>query len=250
MHTLRKILNYILYTKELRLFNTIYTNFKLFPYKQAIHLPVRIYKKASVTIKGEGMIVLSDSFNLKNHRILIGSSSNDFEFGHEPTSLKLLNGKMIVNGKLEIRKGCLLEIRGCFSAGSDVLFAPHCRLRVHNSVEFGNVVRISHETQIFDSNFHYIEKVGSPGYIPISRPIVIGSRVWVGNRCTINPGSLIPDDTIIASNSLVNKSFSDLDAYSIIGGIPAKKIKDGYSRVWNNIRELEYHLKEFPWRKK
>lgn len=85
-----------------------------------------------------------------------------------------------------------------------------------------------------------MEKVDTPGYYPISKPISIGNFSWIGNRTTIGPGSILPDYTIVASNSLVNKDFSILNPYSTIGGIPAKFIREGWTRVWDTEREFTY----------
>ena len=61
------------------------------------------------------------------------------------------------------------------------------------------------------------------------------------------PGVILPSYTVVASNSLVNKDFSSLKPNSVIGGVPAKLIKEKYARVWDTDRELEYHMKEFKW---
>ena len=81
----------------------------------------------------------------------------------------------------------------------------------------------------------------------MSRPIIIGNNCWIGNRTTINPGTIIPDFTIVTSNSLVNKDYSDIDPYTLIGGLPCKVIKSGIVRVWDRKIEHDYKLKEFEW---
>lgn len=94
-----------------------------------------------------------------------------------------------------------------------------------------------------------MENINAPGFYPISKPIKIGSHCWIGNRSTFNPGAIIPEYTTVASNSLVNKNFETLNPYSIIGGMPAKFLKEGYTRVWDTNREKEYHKREFKWDK-
>lgn len=53
-------------------------------------------------------------------------------------------------------------------------------------------------------------------------PIFIGNDVWIGTRVIILPGVHIGNHSIIAAGSVVTKS---CEAYSIIGGVPAKLIK-------------------------
>jgi acetyltransferase-like isoleucine patch superfamily enzyme len=67
-------------------------------------------------------------------------------------------------------------------------------------------------------------------------PIVIGDYVWIGNRVTINKGSMIPNCSIVASNSLVNKDFSQYGS-GILAGCPAKFISSTKRRIFSYNKE-------------
>ncbi len=54
---------------------------------------------------------------------------------------------------------------------------------------------------------------------------VVGNDVWIGYNATIMPGVHIGDGAIIASGSIVTK---DVAPYSIVGGNPAKLIKQRF----------------------
>lgn len=233
--------------KTKRVFYTIYFNFKYLPIHQAKLLPIIFYKHAYATISNGGKIILSDEMVARKCKVHIGMHALDFEYQCEKTHLNVSYGTLFINGKLEFRRGCIIDIKGTMECGNDVLFGPRCRIRVHNKAFLGDCIRIAHETQLFDSNFHFSEKVDEPGFYPISKPITIGSYCWVGNRSTLSPGVVLPDYTTVASNSLVNKNFSSLAKYSTIGGVPAKFLREGYTRVWDTNRELEYHKREFSW---
>lgn len=60
-----------------------------------------------------------------------------------------------------------------------------------------------------------INKQGAAGEAKVS----IVNDVWIGTRVIILPGVKIGNHSIVASGSVVTKSFDD---YSIIGGVPAK----------------------------
>ena len=248
MRIFDKIKSIFIAFKTKRVFYTLYFNYKYLPFDQAKLLPIVFYKHAYATILNGGKIVLSDEMLARKCKVYVGLPAYDFEYQCEKTHLNICGGTLNVNGKLEFRRGCIIDIRGEFLCGNDILFGPRCRIRIHNSVILRDYIRIAHETQLFDSNFHYSEKVDAPGYYPISKPIIIGSYCWIGNRSTLSPGVILPDYTIVASNSLVNKDFSSLAKYSTIGGIPAKFLREGYTRVWDTKRELEYHKREFVWR--
>lgn len=56
--------------------------------------------------------------------------------------------------------------------------------------------------------------------------IVIGNDVWIGEGVSIIGGVTIGDGAIIGACSLVNK---DVPPYTIVGGVPAKKIRNRFS---------------------
>lgn len=58
--------------------------------------------------------------------------------------------------------------------------------------------------------------------LPFKGDTIIGNDVWIGRECVIMPGVKIGDGAIIAAYSVVTK---DVEAYSVVGGNPAKFIK-------------------------
>lgn len=52
-------------------------------------------------------------------------------------------------------------------------------------------------------------------------PVVIESHAWLSCRSTILPGTRIGTGAVVAAGAVVTK---DVEAYSIVGGIPAKHI--------------------------
>lgn len=74
--------------------------------------------------------------------------------------------------------------------------------------------------QIFGNGW---EKVApSPEDLPFKGNTVVGNDVWIGFEALIMPGVNIGNGAIIASRSVVT---SDVPAYSIVGGNPAKVIQ-------------------------
>lgn len=58
--------------------------------------------------------------------------------------------------------------------------------------------------------------------------IKIGNDVWVGANVTILKGVEIGQGAIIAAGSVVNKS---VEPFSIVGGVPAKKIAERFTQA-------------------
>lgn len=57
----------------------------------------------------------------------------------------------------------------------------------------------------------------------ILKPITIGDQVWIAADSFIGPGVTIGDGVVVGARSAL---FKDVEPWSIVGGNPAKKIKD------------------------
>lgn len=56
------------------------------------------------------------------------------------------------------------------------------------------------------------------------KDIVLKEKCWVGMNSVILPGVVLGENTIVAAGAVVTRSFPE--GRCIIGGVPAKKIKD------------------------
>ena len=100
---------------------------------------------------------------------------------------------------------------------------------IPSGVEIGNYVMIGPELLI-TGNDHRFDEPGT-AVIFSGRPkeikkCVIEDDVWIGARVTILKGVRIGRGAIIAAGALVNK---DVAAYTIVGGVPAHKIRPRFN---------------------
>jgi maltose O-acetyltransferase len=107
--------------------------------------------------------------------------------------------------------------------GDDVDFALDVIVVTSGGVRIGSRVLIGYRTQINSRNHRIPPR---PGRIfdskHESRPVVIGDDVWIGGNCLILPGVTIGEGAVIAGGAVVTR---DVEAYSIVGGVPARLIK-------------------------
>nr|WP_321529270.1 Vat family streptogramin A O-acetyltransferase [Sedimenticola selenatireducens] len=85
--------------------------------------------------------------------------------------------------------------------------------------------------QIFGNGWERV--MPKAGDLPYKGDTEIGSDVWIGHDATIMPGVRVGSGAIIASKSVVT---SDVPAYSVVGGNPAKVIRYRFDE--DTIREL------------
>lgn len=81
--------------------------------------------------------------------------------------------------------------------------------------------------------------------LPLKGDTTVGNDVWFGQNVTVLPGVHIGDGAIIGANSLVT---SNVEPYSIVGGNPAKLIKQRFSDdMINELEKLQWWNKDIDW---
>jgi maltose O-acetyltransferase len=84
-------------------------------------------------------------------------------------------------------------------------------------IHIGNYVDIAPEVNIWTLE----HDMQSPGFASQGGPVVIEDYVWIANRAIILPGITIGKGAVVAAGAVVTK---DVEPYTIVGGVPAKKI--------------------------
>lgn len=102
------------------------------------------------------------------------------------------------------------------------------------SVTIGDECMFSHGITISPSDFHAIISIESGEPLNFGADITIGNHVWIAPQCNILKGTSISDDSVVASYSLVNKSFEEENV--LIGGVPAKILKKGITWSRDNCQ--------------
>lgn len=129
-----------------------------------------------------------------------------------------------VNGTFDIYSGAKIYINkgATLSLGSGYI-NHNLNLSCFDSITIGEGTVISENVTLRDSDNHSV--VG--GRKPVSSPIAIGNHVWIGMNVTILKGVVIGDGAVIAAGAVVTE---DVPANSMVGGVPAKVIKN--SVIW------------------
>jgi virginiamycin A acetyltransferase len=86
--------------------------------------------------------------------------------------------------------------------------------------------------QIFGNGWEKV--MPSAEDLPYKGDTVIGNDVWIGYEATIMPGIMIGNGAIVSARSVV---VADVPAYAVVGGNPAKVIKERFAP--EQVRILE-----------
>lgn len=154
-------------------------------------------------------------------------------------------GTIVFKGKCQIGTGgkIIVGLNGKLELGNDCNIMSACNICAYESVSIGDNLLVAHAAQIFDTGFHFVADMNTSRVKARGTPVVIGNDCWVCNSATIMGGSYLPDKTIVASHSLVNKNLKDIPTRSLIAGIPAKLIKSGIVKI-DDISVLQ-EIEEF-----
>lgn len=235
MKAIKKLKNIL----KCNLLKTIVFNVKMLPLRQAAKLPILFFGKVSFrSLNGKAII----KGPVYTGMIKIGVKDEYVDTSRSET-IWTINGTIKFSGPVKFCRGSyVLVAKGAeLKIGtSGVFIGAHLKILCFDRIEIGNCVRVAWECQLYDSSFHYVQTGPDDSVKPLPKPVIIGDRVWVGNRCTISKGAVIPNDTIIAAGSMVNKDFSESSSFNMLAGVPAKVKATGLSRVWDLKKQAEY----------
>lgn len=118
----------------------------------------------------------------------------------------------------------------CISIGKDVQINDYVHIGAVESITIGDNVLMASKIYISDHNHgSYDDSISDhPLSIPIhrkaiSKPVVIGNNVWLGESVCVLPGVTIGEGCVVGALSVVTKS---IPPYSIVVGNPARVVKE------------------------
>jgi acetyltransferase-like isoleucine patch superfamily enzyme len=241
----KSFLNRIFSTLESRLWpfrvnwlKTVYFNLRSMPLPVAIKLPVYIYAHTQfsslsgrVEIRGE----------VRRGMVRIGKREDR---GQGITNIRNL-GQIVFHDGVTIMQGCDIYVgpKGRLEIGSRARIRENVFIYATALVKIGEMTGIAFQTTISDDDFHYILDTKTGQAADCKAAVVIGARNWIGSRTVIKKGTITPDDIIVASSySLLSKDYTaSVPPFSVLGGVPARLLKDDVRRVFDRYSEAALH---------
>lgn len=108
--------------------------------------------------------------------------------------------------------------------GDNIIVNRNVLITARSSITIGNNVLIGSNVVLNDSNHQFIDKdtpINKQGHT--AAPIVIEDDVWLASNAIILKGVHIGKGAVVAAGSVVTK---DVEPYTVVAGIPARKIKN------------------------
>ena len=123
--------------------------------------------------------------------------------------------------EVNIQPGVSMHSLGNISIGNNSGIGRDSYLSAEETIEIGSDVLIGSELMIFTANHQKKKGVRIIKQGMTSAPVKIGDDVWIGARVIVLPGVEIGVGAVVGAGAVVTKK---VEPYTIVGGIPARKI--------------------------
>ena len=208
------------------IFSSIYFNFHYLPFRQAILLPILLYKPCYLRLKGR---VIINADNISFGMIRLGFNMVSL---YPSTGIVWENhgGNCIFYGHCYIGNASAISIgkTGIVSFGKDFTATAAFKLASYYNIEFKDNVLVGWENTFIDTDFHQLKSIVGEN-LKSYASIRIGCNNWFAFKSIILKGTETADHCIVGANSLLNKKY-EIPKYSLLGGNPAKLLKTGIIR--------------------
>ncbi len=219
-------MNWDLSRKILRLLGlpkTLLFNFRYFPLRDAVRLPVIVSHRVwMMDLSGEVLI----RGPLRRGMVQIGFGEVGIFDKHRSRTIWQVSGRVEFGGSASIGHGSKISVSGILELGDNFEIVAESTIVASERVTIGAGTSLSWDVLVMDTDFHSIYD-RSGGLLNPPSPVIIGHGVWIGCRSLILKGSVIPDGSVVAAASTVTKLFSVPN--SMIGGSPAEVLKENIS---------------------
>lgn len=189
---------------------------------------------------------INESVILNNCTIDITGNNNEIEimdfsfFNNVTFFIRGDKNKVRINKKVRFNRGgsiwiedynCEINI-GEGSSFEDVHIAV---TEPGSKIDIGKDCMFADNIDLRTGDSHSIIDSLTNKRINYAKDIIIGNHVWIASNVSILKGVQIAENSVVATRAVLTKSFEDKNI--LIGGIPAKKLKENIN--WDRQRIYE-----------
>ena len=206
-------------------FFSIRINYKIFPHRIAKKLPLCISHKTRCIGLRKNCIDIDGEIKrfMFSYGIVEGSVG---EYGNRKNTLMFVgNGKLIIDGYSTFCQGAVVRV---FDNANLIIkngswFNADCTISCSKRIEIGQDFLAGWDVAIRDSDGHKLISAIDSKVLNEDKDIIISDHVWVGADTLISKGTILPQNTVVAGRSLVNKEY--IDENIVLAGVPARIVK-------------------------
>ena len=201
----------------------IYFNFHYLPLKQAIKLPILLYRPKFISLKGK---VIIDSPIIRTGMVRMGHLVNTCN-PNNGISIDNRGGTIIFKGRAIFANDSYLMIceDGVLTLGANI--DCNCKIKCAQSIDIGDETWIAYDSMIMDSDWHALTDMATGKLLKKTLPVKIGKHNFISYKCIVTKGAVTPDNATFMPQSLINKVYEEGE-YPLFGGNPCELVDEGY----------------------
>lgn len=205
---------------------TIYFNFRVLPFRDAIHLPIFVHYSVKLLELHKNIYLKCKNVKVFMIKIGLGGSSAISE--NKSYFLCQKKGTICFSGAASFGRGVSIRVDdGSLVFGRNFSANKNCFFSCSQKVQFGNDVLMGFNISVRDSDGHNVY------YCQTKKKnvadVVIGDHTWIASHTHILKGTVIGNESIVAYGSIVWGKFEC--NHCLIGGYPGKILQNNIS--WN-----------------
>lgn len=131
-------------------------------------------------------------------------------------------GALVVGDNVSIERDCQLIVEGSLSIGPNSFIGTGSIIVAAKRVAIGRDALIAAYATIRDQDHRLEGKMPYNRQGLVTAPVHIGDNVWIGTKASVLSGVTVGNDAVVGAHALVIR---DVDALTIVGGVPAKFLK-------------------------
>lgn len=193
-------------------------NFRYFPWRTAIRLPVLVSHRVWLMRLG-GEVRLGDA---RTGSVRIGFGEVGIFDQHRSRTIWQVEGTVEFRGRADLGHGSKICVTGALVIGDEVSISAESAIVATQHVQIGDRAVISWDVLIMDTDQHGVfDATGRQ--INAAMPVKIGNAVWIGCRSLVLKGVEIADGVVVAAASTLTRSVASSNV--VAGGRPVRVLR-------------------------
>lgn len=131
--------------------------------------------------------------------------------------MRAFGAKIVKNG-VSVHPGARIEGPGNITIGSTSSIANHAWVYALDKISIGDRTCIGEYVKLLAGT----HDITTSNFAFCTKPITIGSCVWIATGAMIMPGVTVGDGAVVGAGAVVTK---DVAPWTVVGGNPARVIK-------------------------
>lgn len=136
--------------------------------------------------------------------------------------IMLLGGEIHLGDRVEIRRGCLLDVGGSLRLEADNVLSWGTVVHCAESVHLERFATAGEYTTLADSAHFFTDRHDHHRHNVKTGPIRLGENTWLGAKVTVGRGTAIGAFSVIGANSVV---VDDVPDGHLASGVPARVVR-------------------------